>query len=53
MRCARSTGSRVLDENGDPTGDVFDSSLTAPELNPVQSYDVKEDTIALYLNANF
>jgi TonB-dependent receptor len=32
---------------------VFDSSLTRPELNPVQSYDVEEDTTALYLQANF
>jgi len=46
-------GQPILDENGDPTGAVFDSALTAPELNPVQSYDVEEDTIALYLNANF
>lgn len=46
-------GQPVLDENGDPTGAVFDSALTAPELNPVQSYDVEEDTIAAYLNANF
>ena len=46
-------GQPVLDENGDPTGAVFDSSLTAPEFNPVQSYDVEEDTIAAYLNANF
>jgi iron complex outermembrane receptor protein len=46
-------GQPVLDENGDPTGAVFDSALTAPELNPVQSYDVEEDTLAAYLNANF
>lgn len=45
-------GQPRVDENGDPTGDVYDSSLTAPELNPVQSYDVKEETIALYLQAN-
>ena len=45
-------GQPVLDENGDPTGAVFDSALTAPELNPVQSYDVEEDTIAAYLSAN-
>ncbi|HWK48508.1 MAG TPA: TonB-dependent receptor, partial [Steroidobacter sp.] len=38
--------------HGDPTGAVFDASLTAPELNPVQSYDVDEETTALYLNAN-
>ena len=42
----------MLDENGDPTGEVYDASLTAPELNPVQSYDVEEETIALYLKAN-
>jgi TonB-dependent receptor len=42
----------VLDENGDPTGAVFDSALTAPEFNPVQSYDVQEDTLAAYLSAN-
>jgi hypothetical protein len=46
-------GQPVLDENGDPDGAVFDSTLTAPEFNPVQSYDVQEDTIAAYLNANF
>jgi TonB-dependent receptor len=46
-------GQPILDENGDPTGEVFDSSLVAPAFNPVQSYDVDEDTIAAYLNANF
>jgi TonB-dependent receptor len=46
-------GQPILDENGDPTGDVYDASLVAPEFNPVQSYDVQEDTVALYLNANF
>ncbi|WP_129777651.1 TonB-dependent receptor [Peristeroidobacter soli] len=46
-------GQPVLDEHGDPTGAVFDSSLTAPAFNPVQSYDVDEKTTALYLNANF
>jgi TonB-dependent receptor len=46
-------GQPILDENGDPTGDVFDSTLVAPAFNPVQSYDVDEDTIAAYLNANF
>jgi TonB-dependent receptor len=46
-------GQPILDEHGDPTGDVFDASLTAPEFNPVQSYDVDEETTALYLNANF
>jgi TonB-dependent receptor len=46
-------GQPILDENGDPTGDVFDSSLVAATFNPVQSYDVDEDTIAAYLNANF
>ncbi|HKX57798.1 MAG TPA: TonB-dependent receptor [Steroidobacteraceae bacterium] len=46
-------GQPILDENGDPTGDVYDSSLVAPELNPVQSYDVDEDTLAAYVNANF
>ncbi len=45
-------GQPILDEHGDPTGAVFDSSLTAPEFNPVQSYDVDEKTTALYLNAN-
>ncbi|HKR37225.1 MAG TPA: TonB-dependent receptor [Steroidobacteraceae bacterium] len=45
-------GQPRLDENGDPTGEVFDSSLTAPLFSPVQSYDVEEDTIALYLQAN-
>jgi len=46
-------GQPILDENGDPTGEVYDSSLVAPEFNPVQSYDVDEDTIAAYVNANF
>jgi TonB-dependent receptor len=46
-------GQPILDEHGDPTGQVYDASLTAPELNPVQSYDVEEETVALYLNANF
>jgi len=46
-------GQPMLDENGDPTGAVFDSALTAPEFNPVQSYDVEEDTLAAYLSANF
>ena len=46
-------GQPVLDENGDPNGAVFDSALTAPELNPVDSYDVEEDTIAAYLSTNF
>ncbi len=45
-------GQPVLDEDGDPTGAVFDSALTAPELNPVQSYDVEESTLAAYLSAN-
>jgi iron complex outermembrane receptor protein len=46
-------GEPILDENGDPTGASFDSTLTAPELSPVQSYDVEEKTTAVYLNANF
>ena len=46
-------GQPILDENGDPTGDVYDSSLVAPTLNPVQSYDVDEDTLAGYVSANF
>ena len=46
-------GQPILDENGDPTGDVYDSSLVAPEFNPVQSYDVDEDTVAAYVSANF
>lgn len=46
-------GQPILDENGDPTGDVYDSSLVAPEFNPVQSYDVDEDTLAAYVSANF
>jgi iron complex outermembrane recepter protein len=45
-------GQPQVDENGDPTGEVYDASLTAPEFNPVQSYDVKEETIALYVQAN-
>ena len=31
---------------------THDYSLLLPELNPVQSYDVEEDTTALYLQAN-
>jgi iron complex outermembrane recepter protein len=46
-------GQPILDEDGNPTGEVYDSSLVAPELNPVQSYDVDEDTLAGYVNANF
>jgi TonB-dependent receptor len=46
-------GQPILDENGDPTGEVFDASATLPEFNPVQSYDVREETTALYLKANF
>ena len=45
-------GQPILDEHGDPTGEVYDASLTAPTFNPVQSYDVEEQTTALYLNAN-
>ena len=44
-------GTEYTDANGDIQ--VFDSSLTRPEFNPVQSYDVEEDTTALYLQANF
>ena len=44
-------GTTYIDAEGNPQ--VFDSSLTRPELNPVQSYDVEEDTTALYLQANF
>jgi TonB-dependent receptor len=44
-------GTTYIDAEGNEQ--VFDSSLTRPELNPVQSYDVEEDTIALYLQANF
>ena len=46
-------GQPILDENGDPTGEVYDAAATAPEFNPVQSYDVEEDTNALYLKADF
>jgi TonB-dependent receptor len=46
-------GQPILDEDGNPTGEVYDSSLVAPELNPVQSYDVDEDTLAGYVSANF
>ena len=46
-------GQPILDENGDPTGDVFDADNTLPELNPVQSYDVTEDTNALFVRADF
>jgi len=46
-------GQPILDEDGNPTGEVHDASLIAAEFNPVQSYDVEEDTLALYLTANF
>jgi len=46
-------GQPILDENGDPTGEVYDAARIAPQFNPVQSYDVDEETIALYLNSNF
>lgn len=46
-------GQPILDENGAPTGAVFDASATLPEFNPVQSYDVQEDTNALYLKADW
>ena len=46
-------GQPILDENGVPTGDVFDAAATAPEFSPVQSYDVQEDTNALYLKADW
>ncbi|MDY6945455.1 MAG: TonB-dependent receptor [Pseudomonadota bacterium] len=45
-------GQPILDEHGDPTGEVYDASRTAPAFNPVQSYDVEEQTTALYVNAN-
>jgi len=45
-------GQPILDENGDPTGDVYDAARTAAELNPVQSYDVEEDTNALFVKAD-
>jgi hypothetical protein len=44
-------GQPILDEDGNPTGEVYDASRTLPEFNPVQSYDVDEETIALYLKA--
>ncbi|HTU66029.1 MAG TPA: TonB-dependent receptor [Steroidobacteraceae bacterium] len=46
-------GQPILDENGDPTGDVFDADNTLPEFNPVQSYDVQENTNAVYARADF
>jgi len=46
-------GQPILDEDGNPTGDVYDSSVVAPTLNPVQSYDVEEDSWAVYLSADF
>ena len=46
-------GQPILDEDGNPTGDVYDASNTLPEFNPVQSYDVDEDTTALYVKADF
>lgn len=46
-------GQPILDEDGNPTGELYDASRTAAAFNPVQSYDVEEETTALYLNANF
>jgi len=46
-------GQPMLDDNGDPTGDVYDADNTLPELNPVQSYDVDETTDALFAKADF
>ncbi len=52
-------GEPILDENGELQYDendeliVYDVSATAAEFNPVQSYDVQEDTTALYLEAKF
>ena len=46
-------GQPILDEDGNPTGDTFDVANSLPVFNPVNSYDVKEETVALYLNANF
>lgn len=46
-------GQPILDENGDPTGNVFDAAATQPEFNPVQSYDVQENTNAVYVRADF
>ena len=46
-------GQPILDEDGNPTGEVYDASRVLPAFNPVQSYDVREETLALYLNANF
>ena len=52
-RSPRSTASRSSTRTATRPGDVYDSSLVAPEFNPVQSYDVDEDTIAAYVSANF
>jgi iron complex outermembrane receptor protein len=44
-------GPEYVDAEGNTQ--VFDSSLTRPEFNPVQSYDVEEDTTAFYVQGNF
>jgi iron complex outermembrane receptor protein len=45
-------GVEILDENGQPTGTYYDSSLMAAQFNPVHSYRVTEDTQAAYFQAD-
>jgi iron complex outermembrane receptor protein len=45
---------KALDGQINPaTGEAFDSSLVAPQLDPVQSYDVDENTWSAFAQANF
>ncbi|MGB8691952.1 MAG: TonB-dependent receptor, partial [Steroidobacteraceae bacterium] len=45
---------KALDGQINPaTGEPFDSSLVAPKLDPVQSYDVDENTWSVFAQANF
>lgn len=45
-------GVEIVDENGEPTGAYYDSSLMAARFNPVRSYRVTEDTQAAYFQAD-
>ncbi|MEK8030048.1 TonB-dependent receptor [Ideonella sp. DXS29W] len=45
-------GVEILDDNGQPTGTYYDSSLMAARVNPVRSYRVTEDTQSAYFQAD-
>jgi iron complex outermembrane recepter protein len=46
-------GVEILDENGNGTGSVYDSSLMNPVFSPTKSYDVQEKTLAAYVETDF